>query len=75
MLAGTAAGTVFGFALDLSDRRDVGGVLSQARDSRPGTCGRDVLGKAQLGRILFKFEHTSRAVDGISCSREQVRGG
>lgn len=74
VLAGTAEGTVFAFPLrqPLSDAADGG-----ATDNDRGVLGVSAVsgvgvGKAQLGLVLMKFEHTRKSIKGVSCSREQV---
>lgn len=71
VLAGTAEGTVFAFAL--SDPPKDG----CPQDVTGGGKGFSIMsgvgvGKAGLGRVLMKFEHTRRCIDSISCSRYQV---
>lgn len=75
MLAGTTEGTVFAFRLrdpsvsrggtpdtDNRTERDVQNGVSHPTD-----------GRTELGVVVMKFQHTRKAIERVSCSREQVR--
>lgn len=71
VLAGTVEGTVFAFAVyeppgDAFPPSVTGGGRGVSTPSGVG------VGKAGLGRVLMKFEHTRRRIHNISCSRYQV---
>lgn len=71
VLAGTAEGTVFAFAV--SDPSRGAGPQGVAGGGKGFSTMSGVgVGKAGLGRVLMKFEHTRRCMDNISCSRYQV---
>lgn len=46
----------------------VPGGASRAQVLRPDGKG----GKAELGVLLMKFEHTRKSIEGVCCSQEQV---
>lgn len=71
VLAGTAEGTVFAFAVSDPSRDGFPQGVAGGGKGFSTMSGVSV-GKAGLGRVLMKFEHTRRCIDSISCSRYQV---
>lgn len=75
MLAGTTEGTVFAFRL-----RDpsISGEGPPGTDKRTETDALNSVanptdGQTELGVVVMKFQHTRKAIERVSCSREQVR--